>query len=71
MKRVFNSMMFATAPLKKFPKGSKGLSSAGGDTIQDNDPFPTKTKIEEVTAAIMAKHPALINFVPTLALDIR
>ena len=58
VKRVFNSMMFATAPLKKFPKGLRA-SRAPGDTIQDNDPFPTKTKIEEVTAAIMAKHPAL------------
>lgn len=58
VKRVFNSMMFATSLLKKFPKGLR-TPSRPDDPIPDNDPFPPRMKIEEVTGAIEAKHPGL------------
>jgi hypothetical protein len=58
VKRVFNSMMFATAPLKKFPKGLR-TPTRSQDATSDNEPFPVRTKIEDVTSAITAKHPRL------------
>jgi hypothetical protein len=57
VKRVFNSMMFATTPLKKFPKGLRAPRRPQG--AADNEPFPTRMKIEDVTSAITAKHPLL------------
>jgi hypothetical protein len=57
VKRVFNSMMFATAPLKKFPKGLRSPRRPQ-DPI-DNEPFRTRVRIEDVASAIMTKYPGL------------
>ena len=45
VKRVFNAMLFKS-PVKQFPKGARKL-------------FPRPVKCEEVTAAILERHPKL------------
>jgi hypothetical protein len=41
-----SAMLFVDAPLARFPKGTRRL-------------FPIGTKVQDVTAAIMKKHPAI------------
>jgi hypothetical protein len=45
VKKVFNAMLF-NHPVKKFPKGAKKL-------------FPRRTKCEDVTKAVLQRHPKL------------
>ena len=58
VKRVFNAMMFAVAPFKKFPKGLRTPRRLG-EPPSNNEPFPDWMKIEDVTGAIIKKHPAI------------
>jgi hypothetical protein len=51
-------MMFAIAPLKKFPKGLR-TPARTQDDVADNEPFPTRTRIGDITSAIKARHPLL------------